>query len=283
MASRSARRTRCSSRSRGTPCRARTRSSRRCWRRSAAPSQAWGAGRWSRCRFSAAMHSLLGLVPGRRPAHDRRHVGRHARRASRPDGCGRRPAGWRCTAGPARRCTPCRRLPKLLWFREQEPQLFERVGHWVGIKEYVLLRLCDALVVDHSVASATGLLNLAALEWDAEALHLARARGRAAGRAGAHHHGAAGADRRGGRADRAAGADARRRRRGRRAAREPGSRRGGPGRRRLLDRHQRGAARHGRPAGGRPARPGVLLRPHGRPVGRGRGHQQRRCRPGVGR
>ena len=30
----------------------------------------------------------------------------------------------------------------------------------------MLLRLCDALVTDHSVASATGLLDLATLEWD---------------------------------------------------------------------------------------------------------------------
>ena len=37
----------------------------------------------------------------------------------------------------------------------------------------MLLRLCDALVTDHSVASATGLMDIHTLDWDAEALHLA--------------------------------------------------------------------------------------------------------------
>jgi gluconokinase len=64
-------------------------------------------------------------------------------------------------------------LPKLVWFAEQEPKLFERVAHWVGIKDYVLLRLCEALVVDHSVASSNGLLDIHQLVWDDEALGIA--------------------------------------------------------------------------------------------------------------
>lgn len=52
---------------------------------------------------------------------------------------------------------PMSPLPKLVWFREQEPQLCKQVGHWVGIKDYVLAPLCDVLVTDHSLASATGL------------------------------------------------------------------------------------------------------------------------------
>ena len=64
-------------------------------------------------------------------------------------------------------------LPKLVWFREQEPKLFESVAHWVGIKDYVLLRMCDALVIDHSMASGTGLMDIHRLAWDAEALQLA--------------------------------------------------------------------------------------------------------------
>jgi len=64
-------------------------------------------------------------------------------------------------------------LTKLVWFREQEPKLCERVGHWVGIKDYVLLKLCDTLITDHSVASGTGLMDIHHLEWDSEALRLA--------------------------------------------------------------------------------------------------------------
>jgi gluconokinase len=51
-------------------------------------------------------------------------------------------------------------LVKLLWFRQEQPEVWRRVAHRVGIKEYVLLRLAGLLAVDESVASATGLYNL---------------------------------------------------------------------------------------------------------------------------
>ena len=63
-------------------------------------------------------------------------------------------------------------LTKLLWFREEEPDIFRRAAHWIGIKEYVLLRLAGVLTVDESTASATGLYGLAARDWDDEALAL---------------------------------------------------------------------------------------------------------------
>jgi gluconokinase len=43
----------------------------------------------------------------------------------------------------------------------------------VGIKEYLLLQWCGSLAVDHAIASATGLLALETLDWDAQALDLA--------------------------------------------------------------------------------------------------------------
>jgi gluconokinase len=68
---------------------------------------------------------------------------------------------------------PMAPLSKLIWFREQEPQLCEQIGHWVGIKDYVLLRICEALVTDHSLASGSGLCDIHKLVWDPEALQLA--------------------------------------------------------------------------------------------------------------
>jgi len=44
---------------------------------------------------------------------------------------------------------------------------------FVGIKEYVLLRLTGELHCDHSIASATGLFNLEKLDWDEDGLRLA--------------------------------------------------------------------------------------------------------------
>jgi gluconokinase len=60
-----------------------------------------------------------------------------------------------------------------MWFREEQPELFARVACWAGIKDYVLSRMCGALVIDQSVASGTGLLDLGTLSWDAQALRLA--------------------------------------------------------------------------------------------------------------
>jgi gluconokinase len=68
---------------------------------------------------------------------------------------------------------PMAPLPKLVWFRECEPDVFAAARRWVGIKEYVVAHLCDAWVTDLSVASGTGLLDESALDWDAEALELA--------------------------------------------------------------------------------------------------------------
>nr|WP_297424618.1 gluconokinase [uncultured Actinotalea sp.] len=131
-----------------------------------------GAQRVAGLSFSAAMHSLLGLDADGVPLTtvvtwaDTR-ASTQAERLRAADGG---LALHRRTGTPLHPMSP---LPKLVWFREEDPELFAAVRTWVGIKEYVLLRLCGPLVVDHSVASATGLLDLAALDWDREALALA--------------------------------------------------------------------------------------------------------------
>ena len=131
------------------------------------------------------MHSLLGLGPDGRPVTpvvtwaDTRASGQAERLRCAAGGL----ALHRRTGTPLHPMSP---LAKLVWFREQEPKLAESVASWVGVKEYLLLRLCDALVVDHSVASGTGLLDLERLAWDAEALRLAGIAPGAARRARRH-------------------------------------------------------------------------------------------------
>jgi gluconokinase len=131
-----------------------------------------GADRVAGLSFSTALHSLVGLSPTGEPltplvtwADTRAGVQAERLRAS-PTGL----ALHRRTGTPLHPMSP---LPKLVWFREQEPALCEQVGFWVGVKEHVLWYLCGALVTDHSTASATGLMDLATLRWDDEALALA--------------------------------------------------------------------------------------------------------------
>ena len=131
-----------------------------------------GAGCVAGLSFSAAMHSVIALSPTLEPLTDVVTWAdtRAAAQAQRLRAAAGGLALHQRTGTPLHPMSP---LPKLVWFREQEPKLCEGVGFWVGIKELVLLHLCGALVTDHSVASATGLMNMFTLAWDPEALALA--------------------------------------------------------------------------------------------------------------
>ncbi len=68
---------------------------------------------------------------------------------------------------------PMSPLTKLMWLSDEQPDLVARTYKFISIKEYVFLRLFGEYVVDHSIASCTGLFNLRELDWDAEALNIA--------------------------------------------------------------------------------------------------------------
>ena len=119
--------------------------------------------------FSAAMHALVGLDAAGVPVTnvvtwaDQRAAGEAAALKGTPEGLGLHQR----TGTPVHPMSP---LVKLRWFAQHEPELFARVRTWVGVKELVLRHLTGELVVDHGVASATGLLNVETLEWDEGAL-----------------------------------------------------------------------------------------------------------------
>jgi gluconokinase len=122
--------------------------------------------------FSAAMHSLIAvgehdeaLTPSITWADNR--AAPWALRVKRDHGGF---AIYRRTGTPIHPMSP---LIKLLWLRHERPQVWRHARRFIGIKEYVLRRLCGEYVVDHSIASATGLFNLETLDWDEDALQLA--------------------------------------------------------------------------------------------------------------
>lgn len=59
---------------------------------------------------------------------------------------------------------------KLLWLQHTDPELFARVKHWLGIKEYIIFRLTGQMVEDIPMAAGTGMLNLQSQTWDEEIL-----------------------------------------------------------------------------------------------------------------
>ncbi|MFD1953133.1 gluconokinase [Paenibacillus thailandensis] len=77
---------------------------------------------------------------------------------------------YRRTGTPIHPMSP---LTKLMWLKREHPSIFDRTHKFISIKEYVFYKLFGEFVVDHSIASATGMMNLERLEWDAEALSVA--------------------------------------------------------------------------------------------------------------
>lgn len=61
-------------------------------------------------------------------------------------------------------------LCKMLWLKENEPAIFSDAFKFIGIKEFVCHKFCDEYLVDTSIASSTGLLNLKSLQWDKNVL-----------------------------------------------------------------------------------------------------------------
>lgn len=122
--------------------------------------------------FSGAMHSVIAIAAnGDLLTHaiiwaDNRSVAQTTQ--LRQDGCGY--SLYRRTGTPIHPMSP---VTKLMWMRAENPDAFRQSARFISIKEYVLYHLLNCLVVDYSIASATGLLNLDQLQWDDTALVLA--------------------------------------------------------------------------------------------------------------
>jgi len=58
---------------------------------------------------------------------------------------------------------------KLLWLKCEQPELFRTAARFVSMKEYVTFPLIGEWVVDYSMASSTGLLDIHAHRWSAKA------------------------------------------------------------------------------------------------------------------
>jgi len=61
-------------------------------------------------------------------------------------------------------------LPRLLWYKENTPELFAKTDRFVSIKEYVLYKLFGAFKADRSVASGTGIWSIRTMDWDEQLL-----------------------------------------------------------------------------------------------------------------
>lgn len=122
--------------------------------------------------FSAAMHSLL-LVDNQGAALTNCIIWADNRAAEIGDDLrlsGQGLAFYHDTGVPVHAMSP---FCKLIWYKENMPAVFNAAHKCIGIKEYIFKKLFGKYLVDTAIASATGLLNIHTLQWDAAILQYA--------------------------------------------------------------------------------------------------------------
>ncbi|ADO59296.1 MULTISPECIES: gluconokinase [Paenibacillus] len=122
--------------------------------------------------FSSAMHSVIAMDEHDRPltpcitwADNRSEAWAHQ---IKDDLNGQEV--YRRTGTPIHPMSP---LTKIAWIVNDLPEIAIKVKKYIGIKEYIFKKLFDLYVVDYSLASAMGMMNLEKLDWDEEALKIA--------------------------------------------------------------------------------------------------------------
>jgi gluconokinase len=122
--------------------------------------------------LSSAMHSLILMDENHNPLTqniiwaDNRSV--EQAEHLRSTGTGRKI--YLQTGTPIHPMSP---LSKIIWFREHQPELFNKTAKFISIKEYILYRWFNEYITDYSIASATGLFNLQELNYDRLATEVA--------------------------------------------------------------------------------------------------------------
>ncbi|MEP6749767.1 MAG: gluconokinase [Bacteroidota bacterium] len=122
--------------------------------------------------FSAAMHSMLAVDKTGKPltnciiwADNRASEIAQQLRETKTGN-----AFYHKTGVPIHAMSP---FCKLLWLKKNSAGIFANADKFIGIKEYIFHRLFGKYIVDTGIASATGLLNIHALQWDDEILDYA--------------------------------------------------------------------------------------------------------------
>ena len=68
---------------------------------------------------------------------------------------------------------PMSPLTKIAWIKNNENEKFRQVNKFLSLKTYILQQLTGEYMIDYSIASATGLLNIHKIEWEPDSLKFA--------------------------------------------------------------------------------------------------------------
>lgn len=122
--------------------------------------------------FSSAMHSVIAVDPAGKPLTacitwaDNRSSASATRLKNELGGH----ELYLRTGTPIHPMSP---ITKLMWLGQEQPDLFRQTYKFISIKEYIFAKLFGEYIIDHSIASSTGMFNLEKLAWDDEALRIA--------------------------------------------------------------------------------------------------------------
>lgn len=122
--------------------------------------------------FSSAMHSVIAIDENDEPltpcitwADNRSEAWAHKIKAELNGH-----EIYKRTGTPIHPMSP---LSKITWLVNERPEIAAKAKKYIGIKEFIFKKFFDEYVVDHSLASAMGMMNLQKLDWDEEALQIA--------------------------------------------------------------------------------------------------------------
>ena len=68
---------------------------------------------------------------------------------------------------------PMSPLTKIAWIKNNENEKFRQVSKFLSLKSYILQQLTGECMIDYSIASATGLLNIHKIDWEPDSLKFA--------------------------------------------------------------------------------------------------------------
>jgi len=122
--------------------------------------------------FSASMHSVLAVDKSGSPlGYAITWADNRAKKEAeelRSSALGKRL--YSATGTPIHPMSP---LLKIAWIRHRDKERFRLTSKFLSIKSYIVHQLTGEYMMDHSIASATGLLNIHTVDWEADALHYA--------------------------------------------------------------------------------------------------------------
>ena len=122
--------------------------------------------------FSAAMHSLVAVDSEGKPLTALMTWAdtRSNKYAQQLKETSRGKLIYERTGTPVHPMSP---LCKIAWIKNELPGVFEKTFKFISGKEYIFYQLFDEFVIDHSIASATGLFDIHQLKWCDESLRFA--------------------------------------------------------------------------------------------------------------